>query len=437
MKKIFFLLLFLMFLCVINTKTIQASDIFNKFEISNLKNGSVNLEWNTNITVKGTVYYGTDPENMDKSMGYGVYTMFHNSTLTGLSGDESYYYKIVAIDNADNEYESTIRTFSTDDMIDENPPRFIDYKIIQATNDAVLIKWTTDEETKANIYYDENQELMLNSVTYGSYDTEHVKFITKLKPSLKYYIKISAIDRDKNESSVVMNFRTTSQEGDLNVKNVKPGSFNSDEVSQTEANISWGSTLASKSLIYYGTDPKKVNKKVDVSTFYELEHYITLKELEPNTIYYYKIKLYNSFGNKSYTSGIMSFKTKALGNQLSSGDLAKGSNNKVYFIDGTKKSWIEDEEAFNKLGFKWEWIKVVDDSVLNNYREMKSLTKKSKHPTGTLIRYEGENAIYMLDNSKKRPFFTEEAFIRRGLDWNKVITVSSKDWKYTTGDDLY
>lgn len=437
MKKIIFISLFLALFCI-NTKVMKALDTFNTFEISNLKNGSARLDWNTNTDVKGTVYYGIDPQNMDKSMGYSVYTRFHQSDLTGLEQDKDYYYKIVALDYANNVYESTVHTFKTDDMTDDRPASFEEYKIVQAINNQVLIKWVTDEETKATIYYDDDQELLAHKATYGSFVKEHFQFISKLQPSTKYYVKISAVDRDKNESSVMINFRTATDEPELKTKNVKPNSLYSDDVSQTQANLSWESTMASKSLIYYGTDIKKVTTKVDVvSKSYELNHSITLKDLEPNTVYYYKIKLYKSFNNSSYTSDIMSFKTKTLGNQLSSGDLAKGSNNKVYFISGTKKSWIEDEDIFNKLGYKWQWIKVVDDSVLDTYREVKSLNKKSKHPTGSLIRYEGENAIYMIDNGKKRPFFTEEAFNRRGLDWEKIITLPKKDWKYTTGDDLY
>lgn len=438
-KKIFtFFLLMLIVFLGFNIIT-KASNIFTKFEILEMKNGTVKLKWNTSLGVKGDIYYGTDANNLDRYMGYSLFDRFHQTSLTGIESDKDYYYKINAEDSNGNIYKSTIQTFSTDDMIDNRAPKFEEDNIVQYIHSAVAIQWKTDEETKAKIYYGENEDILSKSTTYKSYRKDHLKFITKLKKGTLYYIKLIAIDRDGNQAIKRMNFRTSSTEKSLEVKNLEPNSFDSDKLDKRSATISFDSSWMARSIIYYGTSPKKIKKKVYINKDYPvLEHEITLENLQPDTLYYYKIKLYKSYRNAGHTTGVKTFKTKALGDGLKTGDLVKSTNNKVYVIKGTQKAWIEDEETFKRLKFNWNWIKVVDDELLNDYTEITKLSKKSKHPDGTLFRYEDDSAVYMIDGGKKRPFFTGRAFERRGLGWDKVITVpNSKSWKYSTGDNLY
>ncbi len=40
------------------------------------------------------------------------------------------------------------------------------------------------------------------------------------------------------------------------------------------------------------------------------------------------------------------------------------NDNKVYLLENGLKRWIKDEESFNKLGYKWSDIKVIDDNTI-------------------------------------------------------------------------
>ncbi|MCK4891568.1 MAG: fibronectin type III domain-containing protein, partial [Candidatus Pacebacteria bacterium] len=187
--------------------------------------------------------------------------------------------------------------------------------------------------------------------------------------------------------------------------------------------------------IKYGTAPGKYKYKTVVSKSRQLDHQAVLTSLEPDTTYYYKITADSSFYKKKKITSEMTFKTKPLAKKIPNGSLVKGSGYKVYVISGNEKLWIESADVFNKLGYGWDWIQTIDNVFLNEYKEGKSIKKTTSHSDGTLIKYSDSHAVYLIENRKKRPFSSAEVFIRKGYDWNRIITISKKE-KYKTGEYL-
>ena len=291
MKLKKFILCFFLFLILPSFSFLKADDIFTKFEISEMKNGTIKLKWDTNKEVKGDIRYGKDPNNLDRYMGYSQFKRFHITALTGIEIDEDYYYKIIAEDHSGTKHESTVQSFSTDDMLDTLSPKFEEDNIVQHIHNAVAIQWKTNEKTKAKIYYGENKDILSKKTSYSSYREDHLKFITGLKKGTLYYLKLVAIDKKGNEAIKKMNFRTNSSEKKLEVKNLEPSSFDRDKLNKRSATISFESTWMARSLIYYGTSPKKLRKKIYINKDKQkLNHEVLIENLEPDTIYYYKIK---------------------------------------------------------------------------------------------------------------------------------------------------
>lgn len=437
-KKKILSIIVLSFSLLLFFSSVRAEISFSNIEISNLKNGRANISWRTNEETKGDIYYGLDEENLDRYMGYSLFQKYHESVLTGLKKDKTYYYKIKAINQLGEEVETFIYNFSTKDMEDTVRPDFEESKILQVTHNAVAIRWITNEETKAKIYYSTDPDNLSKKATYGSYKKEHVKFIYKLKSDERYYLKIKAIDRDGNFRTKMLNFHTSSSgSSSLKISNMEPRSLNSDLITSRTTTIKWKTNLISKGVVYYGTKSGKLNKKIYVSPLRALEHEAKLKGLLPNTTYYYKIKAYKSLYNKSKSTREMSFKTRTLENQYTIGTLVKGLDPEVYVIKKNgKKAWIKNEDVFLGLGYKWRMIKQISDDALNEYKETDDISSTKKHSDGTLIKYADKPGVYLIENGKKRPFFTEKAFTRKGYDWDDVITISSKK-KYKTGKNLY
>lgn len=434
----FFVLIFCFFL--INSA--QAMVDFNDVEVVEMINGTAKLKWGTSANTKAEIYYGLDQNNLDRFMGYSLYKRWHETILTGLEKDETYYFKIIAIEENGETTETFIRNFSTDDMEDTIKPEFEEARFLQTTHTAVALRWVTDEKTKATIYYGKDPDNLTKKAYYTNYYNLHTKLIYNLNSGDKYYFRIRALDKDGNYrertiSTTVYTTGTTS----LNISDIEPLSSNSDLIKAQQATIKWETNLIAKGVVYYGTSPTRLNKRVYVSSHKELEHEALLENLTSDKVYYFKIKAYQSLYNKSKTSDIMSFQTKNLDQIYSEnypiGTLVKGSGPEVYVLrEGMEKIWIKNEETFNGLGYRWNMIKNVSDEYLNAHETTIEQDHTKRHPTGTLIKYANSPTVYMVYYGEKRPFFTAEALERRDYSWDDIIIVP-KSRKYNTGDFLF
>jgi hypothetical protein len=435
MKKIIIISILSLIFTYFPMNSVNAEVNFSGIEIFEMLNGSAKLKWGTNLDTRAEIWYGLDENNLNRFMGYSLYKRWHETVLTGLEREKTYYYKIKAIEESGETTETFIRIFSTDDMEDTVNPEFREGypRFVQTTHTAVALKWKTNEDTKAIIRYGTDPDNLNKTKNYRKYVQWHDQFIYDLQPGEKYYFQVEAIDRDGNSKIKLVHKSTyTNGTSDLIVSNVEPLSMNSDLIGIRQVIIKWKTNLISKGLVYYGTNPKKLNDRVYTPAG-RLNHEATIGDLLSNKTYYFKIKSYESLYNKSKTLEVMSFKTKTLDNQHKIGTLIKGSDSKVYVIrGGGEKSHIKDEKIFLELGYKWEMIKNISDKDLSEYKDTDRITSSKTHPDGTLIKYADKPSIYLIDGGKKRPFFTEEAFTRRGYNFDDVITIPSKK-SYITG----
>lgn len=442
MKKYFIALVIISALAVFVNYAPQAlaGVVFSNIKISAIENGIAKLEWTTNEPTRAIINFGEKSDNLDRETGYGAYDYRHESTLAGLKKNKTYYYKITAIDKLQNKAESFTQSFSTQGMKSEEivKPVFMEQKVLQVINEAAALSWTTDEETKAIVYYRAESEKSPRQAGYGRFDRYHEIFISGLKPGNKYYAEISAQDRSGNKNSRSVSFYTSGHKEkipNLEILDIKPLSFDSGLISSRDAMIMWRTNFVSKSYIVYGDNANNIRKRVDASNFLSLEHQARLTDLEPGKTYFFKISAYGSFFNRSATTKVMSVTAAPLAKKIGNGSLVKGSGYKVYVISGAERLWIETADVFNKLGYKWNWIEKVDDSVLSQYKEGKKISNAKVRPNGTLIKYPNSVAVYLLENGKKRPFSSAGAFIKRGYSWDRIIVVP-KEERYRDGEYL-
>ncbi len=414
---------------------VQAEIAIEETKIYDIINGNAKLSWKTSTPAKGTIYYGDNSNNLNRTMGHSTYSKEHITYLTGLEKSKKYYYKIKAWDELGTSIETAIYDFNTNDMQDTIAPKILEESFIQAIDDAAVISWTTDEETRATVYFSSNPNNLNREAGYGGYDKKHTLFIYNLESSVCYTMKIMAEDRDRNKAYTnPFQFCTPQYQAD---EELSISQISINELGIRSTNISWYTDLAAKSKIYYGPNLDHYEKEIEVNKQQKNHHNFELTDLRPYTTYYYKIRAYDSFHGKWDETPKLSFKTKALENQKKIGSLIKGSEPKVYVAkDNSQISWIENEEVFTGYGYQWNWIEEVGDDDLAQYEEVDSISEVGCHPDGTLIKYPDNNAVYMIGNCKKRPFFTAEAFEKRGYSWDRIITLPL-DKGYGQGENIY
>lgn len=171
----------------LESETIPATA--QNFKSKNIGYSTAQIFWNTDYPATCIIDYGTEPGKYDKTQSL-IYDedenfgdTYHTTTLSGLSPETQYYYKITAIDEFGNtsvsEYttsdsEKNKMTFSTaagpnnwDTLMPQKPV----IQNILPSNNSISIEWTGDLET------DHSYELYYDTIDYG---TEYEKYSNKI-----------------------------------------------------------------------------------------------------------------------------------------------------------------------------------------------------------------------------------------------------------------
>ncbi|HOZ37033.1 MAG TPA: fibronectin type III domain-containing protein [bacterium] len=292
----------------------QAEISFSNVYVYAIRNGSAKISWDTFYEpTKAYIYYGKNPDKLDKTLEYGVYDYNHESTLSGLERDVTYYYKIVAVTKSGESKELFLQTFSTKDMPDTLAPEFISARVLQATKDAIAIAWETNEQTRAEIKFGTDYNNLDRGEGEGDLKNKHDKIIGGLDTDQKYYFKIIAEDRDGNKTDMVIQSRTDrylSDKTELVIEKIQPMAADPAMVFTNGANIYWQTNMVAKCKIRYGVKSGDYNKELEANSEERLiDHSISLTGLETATIYYYKLECYDSFYGKNKQTSEYTFRT--------------------------------------------------------------------------------------------------------------------------------
>jgi hypothetical protein len=98
------------------------------------------------------------------------------------------------------------------------------------------------------------------------------------------------------------------------------------------------------------------------------------------------------------------------------GLVLKGSGSEFYMLEDDKLRWISSMDAFDHLGLTWEDVHVVEDSFLERFEEGR--------PIHVLLKCQGSDHIYRLENEQKRWIKDIDTFLAEGHVWDDVRFVS-------------
>jgi len=109
---------------------------------------------------------------------------------------------------------------------------------------------------------------------------------------------------------------------------------------------------------------------------------------------------------------------------FTAGQMIKGTNEKVYFIDNAnQRHWVESEAVFLGLGYQWKQVAWISDAALGNYQEGASITSAGVRPDGSLIKYPTSDKVYLIEQGQKRWIENEAAFNSLGYGWYNIIII--------------
>jgi hypothetical protein len=281
-------------------------------------NTSAKIYWTTNFPTTGYFKFGL-------TNGFGNWSedlkqdTYHETLLSNLKGETTYYFQITATDSIGRQIKSDIYDFKTLIEDDHIAPTISNPHINFISGNSVSISWETDEFSNSCIHYGLAPEKITSK---GCKSSSRVKIhdltVYGLKTDTLYYYQVSSTDKAGNiQYSVVRNFKTNyqndSKAGDLVIYELSP--FNRKTAGDlNKAIINIKTNRPVEGYISYGTKSKSYNKKVTLDWPRTTDTTVVLPDLVENQTYYYKIYLTDVLGKK-ITTPEFSFLTLA-GNVL-------------------------------------------------------------------------------------------------------------------------
>ena len=166
--------------------------------VTGITNDSAVIEWSTDEPSNSQVRYGTASaawSSYPLSKNDGVMVSNHSVTISGLSGNKTYFFRVGSTDIRGNgPTVSTEVTFKTDPDPDTTPPQFASPPTVTLkTNDSATINWTTDEPSNSLIQYRPEAlafgALMRRAGATQRIVTVHSITITGLSGNTTYYFQ--------------------------------------------------------------------------------------------------------------------------------------------------------------------------------------------------------------------------------------------------------
>lgn len=282
--------------------------------ISNVATSSVTLtaatiSWTTSELTNFLVDYGTSGSYGSVAGDASDYsTSTHSVTLSSLSGNTTYYFRVRSQDVAGNTATSSQRTFIT--VADTTGPTISSVQTSVVSDVSANVTWATNEAADSAVWYGTDTTTP-SSFTSSTLRTNHSVTLTSLAKNVTYYYKVISADASSNattdnNSGTFYSFVTLSAPitvvggggGGSAIDRSAPD-ITAVSVTSTTPNsvlISWRSSEEGNSLVRINTEyGNLVGNDEQLSVF---NHSVAVKKLTPGTTYRFKAVTYDASGNR-------------------------------------------------------------------------------------------------------------------------------------------
>ncbi|MEK7519949.1 MAG: hypothetical protein AAB581_01760 [Patescibacteria group bacterium] len=324
------------------------------------------ITWNTNESSVGRVSYGT-------STVYGITTAWesvagtaHAAGLTSLASSTVYHFAVAARDVAGNTATSSDYVFSTLAPTVSPPP---------ATSTAdVVVKLKVEPRS-------------INAKSKGKWVQIRVAFPEGYDA------------RDVHTSSIKLNGTLSPERVKVKSKRTKWFDFESGRETSLQLKFSRSAVV---NFLAVSASAASATTSTGTSTVPLLTKNITI----------------------SGTIGTKLFSGSAAVRYIGTGDLPNGTvcrgdgSSEVYIISNGKRRHIPTARAFEELGYRWNQISILPQSVVDAYMD------------DMLIKASNGASVYLVSGGKKRHVTDPAEFEALGLDWEDITTLSANELGY-------
>lgn len=272
------------------------------------------------------VSYGISESTLNLSQSRTSTELIHQIQLLGLDSGTTYFYKIKLTDLNNLSFETRLLRFTTRSSADTKPPRILGRaSIVGRAFNSGVVGWNTDEAGNSAVFYSADPAILIDtSQIAGSADSvvvdesvnQHRVTLTNLVADTLYTYRVRTIDASGNVAlSSPFDFRTRAVEDTTKPRIVRAPIV--PRRTDNEVIIAWQTNEPTTGEVQFDTT-NAIFENSDAGEIFSTstpakKHEVLLTNLEPSTVYYYKVSVTDVSDNGPTTNeGQLTFATKAL-----------------------------------------------------------------------------------------------------------------------------
>lgn len=174
---------------------------------ANVTATAATIRWTTDKQTTGQVDYGTTSSYGNQTFVTATYVTSHIITISGLTANTTYHYRVRSKDASGNEAVSSGQQFKTS-IEDSDAPNLSGYNVAVSDNTSsttweLTVTWITDEEASSEVLYGTDSTDL--DQTSGEEDTAtgvlaH-SVTVDIDPDETYYYRVVSVDEAGNEGT--------------------------------------------------------------------------------------------------------------------------------------------------------------------------------------------------------------------------------------------
>lgn len=273
------------------------------------------VAWTTNELATSQIQYGTTISyGQTVSLG-GTPSLTHSTTLSSLSPDTTYHYRLTSTDASGNIGLSSDETFTTsalpqvqvqvqtNTLTQSHASTVVisGIEIASVSTSTVTIAWNTDLPSDSQVEYGDSDNLGFSTALNSTLATLHSVTIIGLTPNTNYIFRVKSKPLGATIATVSANDEFDTLNHSIPVvagSNIL--SVSSSGLTSTGASISWTTDKAATSQVEYGISSGYgvlSTENVTLAT----SHSISLAQLEPSTTYHFRVKSTDEVSNITFS----------------------------------------------------------------------------------------------------------------------------------------
>lgn len=308
--------------------TTKAGPVISGTTVTSLFNTGATIVWETDVADDSYIVYSTNADMSGSSqVGVSESVTGHSYSLTGLTSGTTYYYYVksgVATDDNAGAYYNFVTSSDTVGPAISSVTESI------ITDEEVVITWTTNEDSTSAVAIGTSSGVYTATTTVSALTTSHSVTVENLATSTVYYYRVNSVDASGNstfsdghtfttletlseESEVIAREAIANAAGQASASTSSGGggggsstdktspSISGIQVSEIEsstASVTWTTNELSTSFVEFGVVDGSFDG-IFGSLDFVSSHQVKLKNLDPETTYYYQVVSIDDAGNEA------------------------------------------------------------------------------------------------------------------------------------------